>query len=649
MKKTLTANISGTVFHIEEDAFEKLHRYLDSIRLQFTGSGGSEEIMADIEARIAELFQERLAGGRQVVSITDVDHVISIMGQPEDYLDPADEPAANVPPGSGGPNWTLSQPRRKRLFRDMDDKWIGGVLGGVGAYFSIDPLVLRIIYIVLLFLGVGWLIYIILWIVVPPAVTAAEKLEMRGEPVNVENIKKVFDEGAERVRTGAEQMTKEAREMGQRYAPQARHGADEVMSFLGELFRIFFKVFAKVVGVVLLIGGALLAVMFMFLLLGQFAVFGLFEGSGGIANVNDLALLIFGERGWLDLTWIAITGFVLVPIIGLIHGGLSILFNISSPKWFGWVLTSVWIVSIVLLSVIGIRLAADLSHDEQVSSSLPLETPLNKVITITGAGAGWHLNDDDDDLDDIVRVENDSVELGWARLDVHQSKDSLYHLVIERNARGATDKMAANRATSIRTNWQQTDSILELDRWFSFDRGDLFRGQHVRYILEVPVGAAVHFDSSVGGMLDDVDNTGDTWDNDMIGYTWTMTQYGLANDEAPTRKERREHRRREYGKGSVKITIEEEPRKPVEEEKIAPAEEKNSAPTKEISTGTLAVPDLSGLFLRRIRSVTISVLQREGHFPSRCAANRSQLATLPYRTNSAPAEVKDVGSTHPGY
>ena len=85
MKKTLTANISGTVFHIEEDAYAKLQRYLDTVRAQFSGSDGRDEIMADIESRIAELFTERLVG-RQVVTIDDVDHVIATMGQPEDYV-----------------------------------------------------------------------------------------------------------------------------------------------------------------------------------------------------------------------------------------------------------------------------------------------------------------------------------------------------------------------------------------------------------------------------------------------------------------------------------------------------------------------------------------------------------------------------------
>ncbi len=599
MKKTLTANISGTVFHIEEDAYEKLHRYLDSIRIQFTGSGGSEEIMADIESRIAELLQERLAGMRQVVSIGDVDHVIAIMGQPEDYLgaDAAEE--TNVPPGSGGSWMNTGSTRRKRLFRDTEDRWVGGVLGGIGAYFSIDPLILRVIYIILLFLGVGWLIYIILWIVVPPALTAAEKLEMRGEPVNVENLKKVFDEGTERVREGAQQFSNEAQELGRKYAPKARRGADEFFHFVGELFKIIFKAIGKVIGVILLIGGALLAVMFMFMLIGQFAVFGVFEGSTGISSFNDVAVLIFGEGGWISIAWLAIAVFVLVPIIGLIHGGLSILFNTSSPKWFGWTLTSLWIISIILLSVIGVRLATDLNRSEQIISISPIGTPAGKVITLKSAAGGWHTDRDDHDLDDLVQVRDDSVRLGWAQLDVRQSKDTLFHLVMQRRARGATNDLAADRASAITTSWHQNDSIVELDRWFTFDRHDLFRGQYVRFVLEVPVGAAVHFDRSVKGMLDDVDNTGDTWDHDMIGYTWTMTQFGLENDEAPKRRDRRSRKQWNYNDGRLKIQIEEDGNER-NEDTIEFREERTHVPVKEIAHPRFAVPDLSGLFIRRI-------------------------------------------------
>ncbi len=183
MKKTLTANISGTVFHIEEDAYDRLHRYLNTIRSQFTGTDGREEIMADIESRIAELFTERLDGRRQVVSIDDVEHVIGIMGQPEDYM--VGENAGGEQRSTGsersdkGPNWTMGEAGRrsgKRLFRDPEDKWVGGVLGGVGAYFNIDPLILRLIYLVFLFLGFGFILYLILWIVVPKADSAADML-----------------------------------------------------------------------------------------------------------------------------------------------------------------------------------------------------------------------------------------------------------------------------------------------------------------------------------------------------------------------------------------------------------------------------------------------------------------------------------------
>ena len=169
MKKTVTANVSGTVFHIEEDAYDQLQRYLSGIRAQLDANAGREEILADVEARIAELFNERLGGKRQVVTIDDVQHVMSVMGKPEDYGDGSGST-------DGAASGNASQRGYKRFFRDPDDKWVGGVIGGLAAYIGMDPIWLRIIMIVFILLGKGTpiLLYVLLWILVPKAETAAD-------------------------------------------------------------------------------------------------------------------------------------------------------------------------------------------------------------------------------------------------------------------------------------------------------------------------------------------------------------------------------------------------------------------------------------------------------------------------------------------
>ena len=579
MKKTLTANISGTVFHVEEDAYEKLLRYLDSIRLQFTGNT-QEEIMGDIEARIAELLQERMDGRRQVVAMADVEHVIGVMGQPEDYM-VADEEAAGQapPPGSGGPNWTWAQPRRKRLFRDPDDRWVGGVLGGIGAYFNIDPLILRIIYIVLLFLGIGWLIYLILWVVVPVATTATEKLEMRGEAVNVENIKRVFEEGAERVRTGAETISKEAQEVGRKYGPQARRGADEFLNFLGDLFRLLFKVIGKVIGVVLLLGGAFLAILLTALIVGRFSVVEISGGANGSLAIHDLSLLLF-DQGWAEVAWIGMIGFVLVPLIGLIQGGISLLFAVPTPKWFGHTLTAIWIASIIALSVVAVRVASDMQKREVLETKHTLNMPAQGTITLLGTDPDRGFRIADRKNLGLLRIEGDDVDLGLVELDVKQSKDSLYHLVVLRSARGASYDLAGRRAEAIGAPWQQTGDSIILSPWIELDRDHLFRGQHVRYILHVPVGGAVHFDRSVKDLLDDVQNTTDTYDGNMIGKTWNMIPGGLHREGEIDRRSRRKREREADRDRRIDMNI--------------------SHGTEAAVRSPLVMPDLAGVLLRRI-------------------------------------------------
>jgi len=195
MKTTITVNLGGLVFHIDDDAYKMLNTYLIAIEKQFNSEAERKDIMADIETRIAELFTEMLGEKRDVIRKEEVLKVIEILGQPEDFTE-----EESPPPGSSRKKSATYRPT-KRLYRDPDNRVLGGVCGGLGAYFNMDPIVFRILFILIFFgMGSGLIIYIILWIAIPEATTTAQKLEMRGEPITIENIKKAMREEFENVR-----------------------------------------------------------------------------------------------------------------------------------------------------------------------------------------------------------------------------------------------------------------------------------------------------------------------------------------------------------------------------------------------------------------------------------------------------------------
>ncbi len=187
MKKVVTVGIGGRSFVIDEDAYQKLERYLDKFR-QKTGNGNeAADIMEDLEQRIAELFYEELSGKGEVVNISSVNKVISQLGMPDGS--PVDESSDySSEPSATAANQTVV----KRLYRDPDNRVIGGVCSGLGHYLNIDMIIIRVIFGISLFMGgLGFWAYIIFWIIAPQAMTAAQKCEMRGIPVTAENLRKV--------------------------------------------------------------------------------------------------------------------------------------------------------------------------------------------------------------------------------------------------------------------------------------------------------------------------------------------------------------------------------------------------------------------------------------------------------------------------
>ncbi len=205
MKKTLTVNLGGTVFHIDEDAYRLLDNYLCNLKLHFRSQKGAEEIVDDIENRISELFLEKINAGSQVITLTDVEEIITRVGKPEDFGTETEDKEEKVDPtNSGNAKTSYTYTSHRRLYRNPDDKILGGVLSGLAVYWGWDTTVLRLIAVFLLVFGYGTLIpiYIICWLVIPEARTAAEKLNMRGEDITIENIGKTVTDGFEKVANG---------------------------------------------------------------------------------------------------------------------------------------------------------------------------------------------------------------------------------------------------------------------------------------------------------------------------------------------------------------------------------------------------------------------------------------------------------------
>ncbi|HET7733384.1 MAG TPA: PspC domain-containing protein, partial [Paludibacter sp.] len=147
MKKTLTVNLNNIVFHIDDDAYEMLQTYLHEIADHFQSEDEKKEIMTDIEARIAELFTEKLQKNKNVVNLVDVQEVIEIMGKPSQYTDEEEEQEA-----AKGERKTQHS---RRFYRDPENAILGGIAGGLAAYFNIDVTWIRIILVALVFVGVG--------------------------------------------------------------------------------------------------------------------------------------------------------------------------------------------------------------------------------------------------------------------------------------------------------------------------------------------------------------------------------------------------------------------------------------------------------------------------------------------------------------
>jgi len=513
MNKTVNINLAGIFFHIDEDAYSKLQRYLEAIKRSFTDSQGRSEIISDIEARIAELFNERVKHDKQVIGTKEVDEVIAIMGQPEDYLVDdeifEDEPSIKQRRPSSN---------SRKLFRDTDNSYVGGVSSGLAHYFGIDALWIRLAWLLLVFgAGTGIILYILLWILIPEAVTTADKITMTGDPVNISNIEKKIRDGFQ---NASENVGNQLDKAGTKLKEGIGNASDSIsegvkkvdlnkqgnriksssktfFDTIADVMMFFLKLFAKFIGIILIITGAS-------------ALIGLFVG---LLTVGLVDTVHFPGVDWFDIansTGIPIWGMsiILFLFFGIIaffvlYLGLKILINnLKSIGIFAKsALLGVWLICLITIIVLSVRQGMSYKEKGAFVSTQKFESiTANDTLTLS-------MTNNDFFAERYRR--NHGFRLGFnesgdkvtysqdIRISVKPTRDSVAKIKVLKTARGSSYEIAKDRAEDIRYNYTLIGNELLLDNYFLISNDETFKDQEIEVTIYLPTGMVLFPDKNV--------------------------------------------------------------------------------------------------------------------------------------------------------
>lgn len=487
MKKTLSANISGIVFHIDEDAYDKLNHYLGSIRRHFSADEGCEEIISGIEGRIAEMFQERIKDNRQVISIDDVKEVIGQLGEPEQIS--GEETYTKESPGTG----PATEKGPKRLYRDPDDKYIGGVCGGLGAFFQIDPTWMRILFLVGIFAGFGIVLYLILWIVIPKARTTAEKLEMRGEKVNLSNIERSIKEDIQDIKRNLKDLSEETKDAFKKKSPDTNDNAlRSVIQAIIAVIGVIFRIVGAIVGVVvILLGVLLLTTLVTALFFGPVSISSPF--NAWLFSCPHFFSVVFTTHWMTSLATIALVLTAGIPLVVLIYIGLKLIFNFEGRlRGFGIFLFFLWMVGLALSIFVSINAAREFTAHRSIRTEHVFEAiPSSTIYLDLNQQSGQMISTNDYPfgilgLWDTSQMEATGDIRGIPRFRIREHASDEVKLIVTKESRGGSYLRATQKTENIDYTFSQQDSLLRLDPFFSFNKSDGWRVQKLLIELMVP-------------------------------------------------------------------------------------------------------------------------------------------------------------------
>ncbi|MBT4202028.1 MAG: PspC domain-containing protein [Flavobacteriales bacterium] len=540
MKPTIDINLGGMLFHLDDDAYKALQSYLKALDKHLQTVDGRQEILSDIESRIAELLTERLASTRQVVSMLDVDAVKETLGSPSEFgPGPVDEPSQ----GYSEPHDPSARSKRpyRRLYRDDQDRVVGGVASGIAAFFNWDPLVLRVLFLLLLFTGGGVLLYIILWVLMPKAVTTAERLAMRGEPVTVETIRNKVETEFDKVKNSMDDMDVKGR---------FSRGARRTSSVLGRILRACARIVIGFVSVALLVTAIAIGTVALNFLIGDGSVI---SESGKLSELSEVIMPAGYSMTYLwIMTILVLSGPIIFIILLNLRAFFGMRYNRPSSRMLGGLGALATLIGLLMAMVSGIKVATEFSVD---ASHLQTVNMPESVKTWELSMADIMLKDPDFSLG-RVRIDgenldewdesdlNDSFPSWWyikdnraffnnVEVDVRPARQGQASLTVRRYASGSSRREASYRANRIDYDLTVSDSgEIVVNNMLDFPTSDRQRGQSVEVVLYLPVGHRVSFDVSLENYLYDVDNVANMYDDEMLGRTWIMMPEGLTEVKA---------------------------------------------------------------------------------------------------------------------
>lgn len=343
MKKTINISIGGLSFQIEEDAYAALEKYLGEVKNRFAAYAEAAEIVSDIEDRIAEQLMAKLPRG-QVVSLGLVEELIAIMGRPEQIGEEGKTEQSDAK--EAVPNPPAAQ---KRLYRDLDDAILGGVCSGIAAYIGTDTVWVRLVFALTIFFGgFGVVLYLILWVIVPPAQTAVEKLQMRGSPVNLKNLEQTLKD--------------RVAELKKKDQSQVRRGIAAPFRALGVAFRSVGRFLLRIVPTLFKLIGIAVVVLASLSLAGLiFVVVSLLTNPA--SPYLDFPLKEIAAGGVYYAALVSAFFVAFVPIVFLMQLGVSLITYRSVFRKMGsFLLLGLWVVAVAIFANMAIKLAPQVEN-----------------------------------------------------------------------------------------------------------------------------------------------------------------------------------------------------------------------------------------------------------------------------------------------